>query len=243
MKKKLLLLITVFSLTIIMCFFLRSKVIFTTFDSRLEQTQYVQFDELYYGFSEEKTMAQYQSDYIATHSLDQLIKKSDLIAKVHFKSRQQKISVIETIVDVKEVYKGDKSQTITIYEPGYVVHFYDFLATYSSTHFIKTDCDYIVFLQNALPEHENYYNYVNTLYSLFPIKDEILIKQLEYHEGDDSPRIGMTEYNKYDQFIIKYQGIEDEEIKNSINQYYIQCKEYPNIAKQVYKKYLKQNID
>lgn len=243
MKKKILLLITVFSLTIIMCFYFRSKVVFVTFDERLSQTPYVQIEDLYYGFSKEKELVEYQADYTATHSLEQLIKKSDLIAKIHFKSRQQKISVIETIVDVKEVYKGNKSQTITIYEPGYTAYFYSFLSTHSSTHFIKDDYDYIVFLQNALPENNNYYNYVNTLYSLYPVKDKILTKQLEYTEGDEDLQITMSQYNQYDQFFVKYKGVEDEETKKAIEQYYKQYEEYPTIAKQVYKQYLNQNIE
>lgn len=243
MKKKILLLVTIFSLTIMMCFYFRSKVEFTTFDERLSQTPYVQIEDLYYGFSEEKTMTEYQADYTATHSLKELIDNSDLIAKVHFKSRQQKISVIETTVEIKEVYKGNKNQTITIYEPGYTSHYYDFLTTYSSTHFIKDDYDYIVFLQNALPDNHNYYNYVNTLYSLYPVKDKILTKQLEYTEGDEDIHITMSDYDQYDQFFVKYKGVEDEETKKAIKQYYKQYEEYPKIAEKVYKKYLNRDID
>lgn len=241
MKKKIILFITVLSLAIMMCFYLRSKVIFITFDEQLKQYQNIQFDELYYGFDEKQTLNEYKQDYTATHSLKQLIEKSDFIAKVHYQSRQQKINIIETTVNVKEIYKGNKSETVTIYEPGYA--FLDgFLISYSSTHFIKDDYDYIVFLQKALPYNHNYYNYVNTLYSLYPIKDKILTKQLEYTEGEEDIQITMSEYDQYDQFFVKYKGVEDEEAKKAIKQYYKQYEEYPEITKKIYKKYLNKDI-
>lgn len=244
MKKKVILVLTVFSLAVITCFYIRSHVVFSTFDERLSLTSYVQFDDLCLGFDEnESDKGRYHAGYSATHSLEELIDKSDFIARVHYKSREQNISVIETTVDVIEVYKGNEIDKAVIYEPGYISSFYEFLTSYSSTHFIEDNYDYIVFLQNALPEDKNYYNYVNTVCSLCPIKDEILIKELKYKEGDESVQITMEDYNKYDMFIMEYIDIETMYTSEDIQEYNIQCREYENIIKEVYDRYLNKSIN
>lgn len=242
MKKKILLLLLVFSFTIIMSFYLRSKVVFTTFDERISQTSYVKLDDMCLGFSKEKQKLEYQSEYTSVSSLNELIEKSDFIAKVHYKSRKQNISIVETCVDVKEVYKGNIISSAIIYEPIYAVDYYDFLETYSSTHMLSDDYDYIVFLQNALPDNQNYFNYINTLCSLYPIKDEISIKQINYIEDDDTPTITMNEYNNYDNFYINYINIEEMYTQENLNDYDNQWNVYKNIVKDVYKKYLNQDI-
>jgi hypothetical protein len=107
---------------------------------------------------------------------------------------------------------------------------------------LSDDYDYIVFLQNALPDNQNYFNYINTLCSLYPIKDEISIKQINYIEDDDTPTITMNEYNNYDNFYINYINIEEMYTQENLNDYDNQWNVYKNIVKDVYKKYLNQDI-
>lgn len=233
MKKGLL-----FLISLVVClgisFYLRQKVSFHSFDDVLELTNSIGLIGIPEGFTDEHPRNIYVDDYQNVSSFDDLHKKADIIAKVSVKSREQKYNVVETTVNVQEVYQGSCDSEIVIYEPtrfdgmGRIM-------TYASIPLLHEKQDYIVFLQYALPDDNKHFNYVNTCLATYPIKGDLKIKTIVLEETDS------TDFKEaYASDIIKldFSNI-PEEIRNvkTVNNYYEHINQYEGFHHKVMEKY------
>lgn len=222
MKKKILLLFITLTLMIVSCFILNKNSKVSRFEEAFSNLNQLTLNNVYSAFSTDHPRMLYLDDYENMNSVNDLINKSDVIAKVQFHSRKQIHNVIETTVTVKECFKGDTSNQITIYEPAFISNNYNSIQIMGSNKLLEQDIDYLVCLIDALPDNKNYYNFINTILGYYPIKEQINIKEISYKDNItltldeikniDLLKIRFDEYNEVDKQMIK-------EYQNTCNKY------------------------
>lgn len=235
MKKKLLLLIIVTTLMLVSCFILNKNSHVSSFDEAFSKFDQLTFSNVYSAFSSDRPRMIYLDDYENIASINDLINKSHVIAKVHFYSRKQIHNVIETTVTVKECFKGNVSDLLTIYEPAYISNDYDSIQIIGSNKLLEKDIDYLVFLKKALPDNKHYYNFVNTILGYYPIKEKLCIKEILYKDNITIPLKSIKNIDLIKIHINKY----DEEDKQMIEEYQNTCKNYDQYYNVLFEKYLK----
>lgn len=181
--RKFILLILSLSVCILLSFYMRGKVNSLSFDKILNTTINIDLSHTFDAFSETHPRSLYVDDYENINNYEELFNKTDVIAKIKVLKRRQRFNIVETIVEVIDLYKGDCHQKITLYEPICFDGDGDCFA-YSSIPLLHNNEEYIVFLKESLPKDKNYYNYVNTCLGAYPIKDNLNITTFKVIEGN-----------------------------------------------------------
>lgn len=221
---------------------MRSQISFTSFDERMKQINHIQVCDVYYAFSHEHPRMVYVDDYENIDSINSLTEKSDVIARVRYKSRRQENNIMITEVEVLDLYKGNTHKSIFIYELGYISSDKEIMTLMSPTFFIQENQDYFVFLKQALPENQDYYNIVNTCLGLYPIKDELVIKRIVLKDERDI-MLSLSDVKKYSLLDISYSlNQEEKDEKKSEFIYHEHIEKYKKYASILFEKYLHKKV-
>ena len=209
------------------------------FDDVLNQIDTIRIGDPEENFPEEATaetpieIIQYEESY---DRLEDLYEASDVVAIVKPVSRQQKLSVVNTEVEIKRNYKSDfvEGDHISLFEQYHIQYnqyqgeYY--AGAYSDGGYIPMDMDkeYLVFLRKS-PKYElDQFGYLSLLYGKFPyLTQEPNI--LELNQTSEGIReITLDELYAHDVVLIDF--IEDEEhpstdLKKEQRQKYVEYKE------------------
>lgn len=207
MNKKIIVFVLTIILTIAGSFYLKSKTVSTTFEEQYQKFKTVQFNDAYCNFGPSRV-----NDFDIYHdvqNIDELVRKSQIIARIHFVERQQKYSTFYSKVKLVQLFKGKlSSEDIVIYEPMSIRS--DILSIEVVHKPMDDSCDYIVFLQQAIPDDNQHFNLVNSALGMIPMKSQFNVKRLKTKLYDEQVKIARTEFEKYDFFDIQYHFSKDE---------------------------------
>ncbi len=232
--KKFIILIFSLGVCIMLSFYLRGKVDSLSFDKVLNTTINIDLSYTFDGFSEIHPRSLYVDDFENINTYKELCSKADVIAKIRVVKRQQKFNIVETTLEVINLYKGSCNREIILYEPicfdgkGKSV-------AYSSIPLLHNNQDYIVFLNESLPKGKNYYNYVNTCLGAYPVKKNLDILTVEII---DSENLEFEKVLNCDVIKLDYSNyLVEPQNKDSINTYYKHINKYSEFHLHVIKDY------
>lgn len=239
MKRKVLILLIIILGSMGYAIWKNSTMIEADFDDVQNQIDTIRIGNPEENFPEEATaetpidIIQYEESF---DCLEDLYEASDVVAIVQPVSRQQKLSVVNTVVEIKKNYKselveGDHISLFEQYHMQYNQYQGEYFASaYSDGGYIPMDMDkeYLVFLRKS-PKYElAQYGYLSLLYGNFPyLTQEPNILELE-QTPDGIREISFDELYAHDVVLINF--IEDEErpstdLKKEQRQKYVEYKE------------------
>ena len=226
MIKKILLLLTVFSLAIAFSFYLRTKTLTTTFDESYKKCQTVDLYNSFEAFYPLHPRPLYLDDYENIDSIDDLFEKSDVIVTVKYHSRAQKHNVIETDVTVLDCYKGNVKKNISVYEPAFIRGDLKEMFLYQSTPLMKENEMYLLFLKEAISN--NYYNLTNNCLAMYSLKKELTYKQFKVDDRQ-ALSLPLSQIVQLDYMVIDYSKCMDllsEEERKAVTDYQNHIRQY-----------------
>lgn len=211
----------IIALTVGGSFYLRTRTVGTTIEEQYQNFSTVHFEGPFYNFGPFR--ANDFNIYQDVESIDELVEKSLVIARVHFVKRQQKYASFYTTVKVEEIYQGQlENQEIVIFEPITIRE--DILSIEGVHKPMDDQQDYIVFLQGAIPEDNQHFNLVNSCVGLIPVKEQLYVKKLKSTETNtESISIDRKTFEKYDFFDLYFDSLdgnltEDDEVYENTKQ-------------------------
>lgn len=240
MNKKIIMFLLVVVLTVSGSFYLRTRTVCTTLEEQYQRINKVMFDGSFYNFGPFR--ANEFDIYQDVISIEELVQKSAIVARVHYTSRQQKYGTFYTSVKIEKLFKGTlQSQEIVIFEP---IKINEELLVIEGVHKpIDNHQDYIVFLQGAIPEDNQHFNLVNSCMGLIPVKPQLYVKIKEVNEQDEMTSISKKEFDKYDFFDLHFRSLEGRTVDDNevyeetkqlfFEQYNILTKKYAGIEGKV----------